>query len=112
LLEAYRNADLFVLPSRRDPFPTVIREAMFFGMPCVASNIWAMPEMIEDGITGFLVPVDDAVALSSKMDLLLRDQPLRNRMGRAARARAEALFSWDSVGTVLSEGLERCRSSV
>jgi glycosyltransferase involved in cell wall biosynthesis len=110
LLAAYRDADVFILPSRRDPFPTVIREAMFFGLPCVASNIWAMPEMIEDGATGFLVPVDDPEALYSKTALLLGDQALRNKMGQAARARAEALFSWESVGKVLSEGLEQCRS--
>jgi glycosyltransferase involved in cell wall biosynthesis len=110
LLTAYRDADVFILPSRRDPFPTVIREAMFFGLPCVASNIWAMPEMIEDGTTGFLVPVDDPDALFTKTASLLKDEALRNKMGQAARVRAEALFSWESVGKVLSEGLERCRS--
>lgn len=112
LLAAYRDADVFVLPSRRDPFPTVIREAMFFGVPCVASNIWAMPEMIEDGKTGFLIPVDDTEALLSRLVLLLGDATLRKKMGMAARARAEAMFSWDSVGKVLSEGLERCRANM
>jgi glycosyltransferase involved in cell wall biosynthesis len=112
LLAAYHDADVFVLPSRRDPFPTVIREAMFFGVPCVASNIWAMPEMIEDGKTGFLIPVDDTDALLSRLVLLLGDAALRKEMGTAARARAEAMFSWDSVGKVLSEGLERCRANM
>jgi glycosyltransferase involved in cell wall biosynthesis len=109
LLTAYRNADVLVLPSRRDPFPTVIREAMFFGLPCVASNIWAMPEMIEDGKTGFLVPVDDAAALANRVALLLGDEALRARMGQAARARAEARFSWDAVGGHMSSVLEECR---
>ncbi len=72
LLTAYRDADVFLLPSRRDPFPTVIREAMFFGLPCVASNIWAMQEMIEDGTTGFLVPMDDPDALFAKTASLLK----------------------------------------
>jgi glycosyltransferase involved in cell wall biosynthesis len=110
LLAAYRDADVLVLPSRQDPFPTVIREAMFFGLPCVASNIWAMPEMIEDGKTGFLVPFDDAEALRSRLLLLLRDRGLRIMMGRAARARAEEMFSWSAVGKVLSEVLGRCRA--
>jgi glycosyltransferase involved in cell wall biosynthesis len=110
LLTAYRNADLLVLPSRRDPFPTVIREAMFFGLPCIASDIWAMPEMIENEKTGFLIPVDDPESLCARMDLLLKDGSLRLAMGKAARARAEAMFSWGSVGAVLSEGLGQCRA--
>jgi glycosyltransferase involved in cell wall biosynthesis len=109
LLAAYRDADVLVLPSRHDPFPTVIREAMFFGVPCIASDIWAMPEMIEDGKTGFLVPVDDAEALSSKLELLLADTSLRAQMGQAARARAEAMFSWEAVAKALSDGLQQCR---
>jgi glycosyltransferase involved in cell wall biosynthesis len=109
LLAAYRDADVLVLPSRHDPFPTVIREAMFFGVPCVASNIWAMPEMIEDGKTGFLVPVDNTESLLSKVTLLLGDVTLREKMGKAARIRAEKMFAWDSVGDVLSEHLEQCR---
>jgi glycosyltransferase involved in cell wall biosynthesis len=108
LLTAYRNADVLVLPSRRDPFPTVIREAMFFGLPCVATNIWAMPEMIEDGKTGFLVPVDDTDAIVDRLALLLGDEALRNQMGQAARARAEAKFSWDAVGKLMSTLLDDC----
>lgn len=108
LLSAYRNADVLVLPSRHDPFPTVIREAMFFGIPCVASDIWAMPEMIVDGQTGFMVPVDDAEALSDRILKLLKDESLRTKFGQMARARAESMFSWNAVGKVLSVGLERC----
>jgi len=111
LLEAYCRADLLVLPSRHDPFPTVIREAMFFRLPCIATNIWAMPEMIEDGSTGFLIPVDDAGALASRMITLIENEPLRTQMGYAARRRAELLFSWEAVGKVLSSGLQRCRAS-
>jgi glycosyltransferase involved in cell wall biosynthesis len=111
LLSAYRNADVLVLPSRHDPFPTVIREAMFFGLPAVASDIWAMSEMIEDGRTGFLVPVGDADALAAKLKLLLSDASLRARQGVGARARAEAMFSWKSVGRALSEGIERALES-
>lgn len=109
LLTAYRNADVLVLPTRRDPFPTVIREAMFFGLPCIATDIWAMPEMIDDGKTGFLVPVDDTGALVDRLARLLRDEPLRAQMGLAARARAEARFSWDAVGKLMSSILEDCR---
>jgi len=110
LLIAYRNADVLVLPSRRDPFPTVIREAMFFGLPCIATDIWAMSEMIDDGKTGFLIPVNDADALADRLAVLLGNQALRVQMGRAARARAEAKFSWDAVGKLMSSVLQRCVS--
>lgn len=111
LLSAFRQADVLVLPSRYDPFPTVIREAMFFGIPCVASNIWAMPEMIEDGKTGFLIPPNDSGALFLALKCLLNNIQLRLQMGQSARARAEALFSWSAVGKVLTQGLEDCVAS-
>ena len=107
LLQAYRDADVLVLPSRNDPFPTVIREAMFFGLPCVASDIWAMPEMIADGETGYLIPGEDAEALADRMKTLLGDAELRARFGKAARARAEAMFAWPAVGQVLHEGMQQ-----
>ncbi len=57
--DCYRTADVFCLPTRYDPFPTVVREAMFFRLPCVTIDIWAMPEMVVDGETGYTVPVND-----------------------------------------------------
>lgn len=105
LLQAYRAADILVLPSRHDPFPTVIREAMFFGMPCIASDIWAMSEMIVDGETGYLVPNEDSEALANAMVQLLSNAELRSQMGAAARMRAENKFSWDAVGKVLHSGI-------
>ncbi|WP_051978377.1 glycosyltransferase family 4 protein [Edaphobacter aggregans] len=106
LLDAYRQADVLVLPSNHDPFPTVIREAMFFGLPCVASNIWAMPEMIVDGSTGFLIEPGDPEALCKRLELLLGNPDLRARLGQAARSLADTKFSWSSVGQVLHEGLQ------
>ncbi len=98
LLQAYRDADVLVLPSRNDPFPTVIREAMFFGLPCVASDIWAMPEMIADGETGYLIPGEDAGGAGRPDEDPAGDAELRARFGKAARARAEAMFAWPAVG--------------
>jgi starch synthase len=106
LLSAYRESDMLVLPSRHDPFPTVIREAMFFGIPVVASNIWAMPEMVIDGETGYLIQPGDSDALCAKMTQLLTDSSLRRDIGAAARRRAEKMFSWDAVGEVLHTSIE------
>jgi glycosyltransferase involved in cell wall biosynthesis len=107
LLSAYRQADLLVLPSRHDPFPTVVREAMFFSLPCVVSDIWAMPEMVEQDVSGFLVPPSDPDALAARILTLLRDPDLCQRMGAAARIRAARLFSWNSVGKAMSDAIAR-----
>jgi alpha-maltose-1-phosphate synthase len=106
LLNAYREADVFALPSRHDPFPNVIREAMFFGLPCVASDIFAMSEMIIDGETGYLVPSEDVAALAMRLELLLLDRERRLRIGNAALMRANSMFTWDRAGKTMHEVLQ------
>jgi alpha-maltose-1-phosphate synthase len=103
LLNAYREADVLALPSRHDPFPNVIREAMFFGLPCVASDIFAMSEMIVDGETGYLVPPQNADALAMRLELLLLDRELCLRLGHAALKRANYMFTWDRAGKKMHE---------
>jgi glycosyltransferase involved in cell wall biosynthesis len=110
LLAAYRDTDLLVLPSHRDPFPTVVREAMFFGLPAIVSDIWAMPEMVVDGETGFLIPPGDTEALATRLHQLLTDDALRQAFGQAARRRAESLFTWPAVAKVLSDTLQQIAS--
>jgi glycosyltransferase involved in cell wall biosynthesis len=94
LLEAYRQADVFCLPSRQDPFPTVVREAMFFSLPCVTTDIWAMPEMVVDGKTGFTVPTDSPDLLVDRLCRILENPYLARTMGAAGRARAEERYTW------------------
>jgi glycosyltransferase involved in cell wall biosynthesis len=97
LMEAYRDADVFAFPTRFDAFGIVVLEAMFFGLPCVAVDAWAIPEMVVDGETGFTVPVGDARALANRLLVLLRDDALARRMGEAGRARAQQRFTWQTV---------------
>jgi glycosyltransferase involved in cell wall biosynthesis len=75
-----------------EAFGLSIAEAMSFEKPVVATRVGGIPEVVEDGKTGFLVPRRDAAALAEKFVLLARDQQLRRRMGLAGRARAESLF--------------------
>jgi alpha-maltose-1-phosphate synthase len=109
LLRAFVEADVFCLPSRLDPFPNVVREAMFFGLPCVTTDIFAFSEMVVNGESGFTVGVDDEAALSARLVQLLEDDALRHRMGRAGKARAQELFTWAGCGRILSQHLERIR---
>mgnify|MGYP003601663198 CR=1 FL=1 len=89
----YAQMDVLLLTSRRDPFPRVIMEAMCHGIPVVATRVDGIPEMVEDGSTGFLAEAEDVAGLASSVERLLHDEGLRRRMGAAGRERAENLFS-------------------
>ncbi|MEO8228258.1 MAG: glycosyltransferase [Chloroflexota bacterium] len=75
--------DVAVLPSYREAQGLTILEAMALSRPIVASNVGGIPEMVEDGITGLLVPAHDADALGAAIVRLLRDHPLADTLGRA-----------------------------
>jgi glycosyltransferase involved in cell wall biosynthesis len=105
---AYHEADVFCLPSLFEPFGIVILEAMFFGLPCVGTAAWAIPEMIVDGETGYTVPRDDVGALADRLSELLADPPRAHRMGLAGRRRAEERFSWEAVAARMGDRLQRC----
>jgi len=91
VLEHYRNADLFVLGCEvasngdRDGIPNVLLESMAMGVPVVATAISAIPELVENGITGLLVPPRQPDRLAEAMQRMLTDQELRNRVIPAAR---------------------------
>ena len=92
----YARTDVVVLPSRRDPLPRVVMEAMCRGIPVVATRVDGIPEMVVDGETGFLVDSEDAAGFAAATARLLAEPELRARMGAAARARARQLFSEDA----------------
>jgi glycosyltransferase involved in cell wall biosynthesis len=87
--------DIFAMPSRWEEFGVSAPEAGASGIPVVATAVGGVAEIIEDGVTGILVPPDDAQALAGALDRLLADPSLRQRMGRSARARIEREFDWE-----------------
>jgi len=97
VLELYRRADLFVLPTWREGFPNVVLEAMAAGLPVVATPVGAIPDALEDGREGILVPPRDAEALEHAIRRLASDPETRRAMGRRARKRVEGEFSRDAV---------------
>jgi starch synthase len=103
LTAAYASADVFVLPTRFEPFGIAFVEAMHFGLPCIGPRAWAVPEIIADGETGFTVPAEDVDALTDRLLRLLSDPPLARTMGDAGRARAQQLFTWPAVARRLTD---------
>lgn len=91
--DVYRALDIFVLPSRKpEPFGRVTVEAMMQGRAVIATNHGGTCELIQDGVTGILVPPSDPKSLADAINLLLSNPALRERMGRAAAADAEQKF--------------------
>jgi len=89
--------DLFVLPSYREAMPMSILEAMAAGKPVVATNVNGIPEVVIDGVTGFLVPPGDPDALAEAILTLLKDPDLARTMGQAGRTRVEEYFNLDKL---------------
>jgi glycosyltransferase involved in cell wall biosynthesis len=80
-----RRTDILVLPSFSENLPMVIIEAFSYGIPVIATPVGAIPEVIEHGRTGLLVPVGDVGALRNAMEVLLSDLPFRARLGSEAK---------------------------
>lgn len=82
----YQRAAIVVVPSRREGYGMVAREAMAHGRPVVATRVGGLPDAVVDGETGLLVPPGDPAALRSALESLLGDAALRRRLGEAGRA--------------------------
>jgi glycosyltransferase involved in cell wall biosynthesis len=88
-----RSIDVLVVPSLNEGFGRVIVEANAVGVPAVGADAAGIPEVIEDGVTGYLVPPKDAPAMSAVVERLLGDEPLRQRLRQTLPARVRARFA-------------------
>jgi alpha-maltose-1-phosphate synthase len=111
VISLYTHAAIFVCPSVYEPFGIINLEAMACGTPVVASAVGGIPEVVDHGDTGLLVPPESSSPsdveprhpaqfsrdLANAVNVLLDDPALRDTMGRKARARVEEHFSWTSI---------------
>lgn len=89
------EADMLVLPSFAEGLPVVLMEAMASRIPVIASGVAGVPELVQDGVSGFVVPAGDVDTLTARLDRLLADPDLCRRMGEAGRVKVEAEFDVD-----------------
>jgi colanic acid/amylovoran biosynthesis glycosyltransferase len=103
----YERADIFVLASFAEGIPVVLMEAMASEVPCVATRITGIPELIRDRIDGLLVPASDVDALTAAIATLVEDAPLRRELGRAGRRRILEKFDFERNTRHLAEIFQR-----
>jgi glycosyltransferase involved in cell wall biosynthesis len=102
----YARAAVVCAPSRREGYGVVVREAMAWGRPVIATAVGGLADAVEDGVTGVLVPPDDRGALREAIVGLLADPDLRARLGAAGRAKAQREFSRDASVDALLRAYE------
>lgn len=101
LAQFYQRANVFVLPSLVEGFGIVLLEAMSYGLPIVATRVGAIPELVQDGINGLLVPPADPAALAAAIRRVLDSPTLQEQYGRAGYnyiADRRKFYSWEAVG--------------
>jgi glycosyltransferase involved in cell wall biosynthesis len=103
IINLYRQADLFVLPSRLETWGDVLLEAMAFGLPCIGVRDDAMGEIITHQQTGLLVQPGNIDDLTNALFQLLSDPTMRVQYGTAARQRIEETFTWELVAERLTK---------
>ncbi len=101
-----RRSDLFVFPTLADTLPLVVLEAMAHGKPVLASRVGGIPFQL-DGESGVLVPPGDPAVLAAEIERLARSPDRLAEMGRHARARVEAHFTWPIAAQQALAGYER-----
>ncbi|MDD5722600.1 MAG: glycosyltransferase family 4 protein [Syntrophales bacterium] len=97
LLNEYSKATLFVMPSLYEPFGIVFAEAMAHKLPCIGTRNCAMPELIKDGETGYLVPVGDYRKLSERIIYILKHPGKARELGENGFKHYQENYTWDRV---------------
>jgi glycosyltransferase involved in cell wall biosynthesis len=96
-VDFYQKADIFVLPSLREGIPVAAMEAMAMELPVVSTNVFGIPELVENGVEGILVNPGDAKELACAIEALCLNRELRSRLGRNGRSKIEQDFNINKI---------------
>lgn len=105
--ELYRSSHLVCVPSRNDPLPTVVLEAMAAGVAVVGADTGGIPFMINHGVTGFVCPVANPGAFTEALKNFNRDSTFMQSMGEAGRQRVKEKFVWVKIGNLLAQAIQK-----
>jgi len=100
------QADVFVLSSLSEGLPVVILEAMAAGLPIVATNVGGIPDIVEEGVNGYLVNAKNPDELADRLLVLLQNDEIREEMSTNNRGKAE-LYTWDKVATKVEKEYQK-----
>lgn len=106
------RGSIFVLPSVEDGFGKVILEAMACGLPVIASTNTGGPDVVREGVDGYIVPIRDPETMADRFTRLASDRALLARMGEAARQRVADGFTWERYAARMREALARVAAGV
>jgi len=98
LVDCYLSCDLFVLPSNVETFGMVILEAMYAGLPIIATHVGCVPDIVEDGVNGFVIPKNDPVGLYKRCLQLLKNEKMRKDMGALNKEVARS-HTWSNIAS-------------
>lgn len=101
--EVFANAEIFAFPTLNDCFPLVLLEAMCDGLPIVSTYEGGISDIVDDGVTGYLVPKQNVPLLADRLEVLVKDPLLRQTMGKAGRLKYEREFTIEIFEQRLSE---------
>jgi glycosyltransferase involved in cell wall biosynthesis len=103
--EYFREASVFCLPTRLEPFGIVFVEAMSSKLPVVASNVGAIPDFVQDGTTGYLVHPGDVQGIANALMALLSNPQKCQQFGERAYRLAQTRYSWNAVGALVKKNI-------
>ncbi len=105
------SSDIFVYPTQKDAAPLVLLEAMQWGLPIISSDQGAIPEVVIDGVTGFIVDPKDISQLTARVLQLVRNPELRHQLGQAGRQRYEECYSIAAYNKNLQKAISFCNNT-
>ncbi len=106
VLDAIRSSDLFILTSRSEGVPNAVLEALALAAPTIASDVGGIPELIQDGVTGFLVPAGSPDAIAAALSRVYHDPCTALQIGLNGMAHANRLYNYQTCLSILCSALQ------